>query len=67
MNATAPKGLGRPLMHGEKLERIQLLVRRDQIEAVQAEADKRAKKQGKSVSASEILREWIDNGRGGRK
>ena len=56
MSDTARKGPGRPKKF-EALERIQVLVLREQHEAATKEARKR------EVSISEIYRDWIDKGR----
>lgn len=41
----------------ESLERIQLLVEREQHEAAKSESDRRG------VSISEVYRDWIEKGR----
>ncbi len=51
------KTLGRPLLYADRLERIQVLVTRDQREAAEKEADKRG------VSVSQVYRDWMDRGR----
>jgi hypothetical protein len=52
-----PRGPGRPTKFAERLERVQILVTKDQRDA----AEREAKRQG--VSISEIYREWIEKGR----
>lgn len=48
---------GRPLEHGERLERVQVLLTRQQVDAAQSEADKTG------VSISSVIRAWIEKGR----
>lgn len=52
-----PKTLGRPLKYDDPLERVQILVMKDQRRAAEREAARRA------VSISEVYRGWIDKGR----
>lgn len=57
MKDTEKRRPGRPAKYDEPLERIQLLVFRSQRDAAEAEANKR------SVTISEVYRDWIDRGR----
>ena len=57
----AKKRPGRPLEHGERLERVQVLMTPTQREAATAEAKR------SSRSISEVIRDWIDKGRKVRK
>jgi hypothetical protein len=56
MKDTAPKPRGRPKLY-ESLERIQLLVLKEQNDAAKAESLKRG------ISISEVFRDWIEKGR----
>ena len=57
MKEPKPRGPGRPVVFGEGLERIQVLVTKAQHAAAKAEAKRQ------NVSISEIYRGWIDQGR----
>ena len=56
MKDTEPKPRGRPKVY-QSLERIQLLVEREQHEAAKVESERRG------VSLSEVYRDWIEKGR----
>lgn len=49
--------LGRPTLHGERMDLFRLMLTTEQREAAEAEAERRG------VSVSEVLRGWIDAGR----
>lgn len=50
------KRLGRPLIHGERLERVQVLITKDQSERLAAMADT----SGRSIS--QVIRAYVDAG-----
>lgn len=61
MKEPKARGPGRPVIFDKGLERIQVLVTKDQHAAAKAEAKR------SSVSISEVYRGWIDKGRGQKR
>lgn len=54
---TEHRGPGRPTKYSERLERVQVLVSKEQRDAAELEAQRR------ECSISEVYRTWIEAGR----